>query len=79
MMDWKKFFIAALIRAVRTFAQTLASMIAVGAAFSEVDWLRALSVSGVAFVLSILTSLATGLPEVEKQPPDEKQEDEVEE
>jgi hypothetical protein len=67
--NWKEFLIAALIRAVRTFAQTFASMIAVGAAFSEIDWLRALSVSGVAFVLSILTSLATGLPEVEKQPP----------
>lgn len=66
--DWKKFLIAALIRAVRTFAQTFASMIAVGAAFSEVEWLRALSVAGVAFVLSILTSLATGLPEVEKEP-----------
>jgi len=69
MIDWKKFLIAALIRAVRTFAQTFVSMIGVGAAFSEVDWLRALSVSGVAFVLSILTSLATGLPEVEKKPP----------
>ena len=66
MIDWKKFLIAAMIRAVRTFAQTAVSMIAVGAAFSEVDWLRVLSVSGVAFVLSILTSLATGLPEVEK-------------
>ena len=54
--DWKEFLIAAAIRAVRTFAQTFASMIAVGAAFSEIDWLRALSVSGVAFVLSILTS-----------------------
>ena len=64
--NWKEFLIAALIRAVRTFAQTGVSMIAVGAAFSEVDWIRALSVSGVAFVLSILTSLATGLPEVEK-------------
>ena len=69
--NWKEFLIAALIRAVRTFAQSFVSMIAVGAAFSEVDWLRALSVSGVAFVLSIMTSLATGLPEVEKQPPDE--------
>ena len=69
--DWKKFLIAALIRAVRTFAQTFASMIAVGAAFSEIDWLRALSVSGVAFVLSILTSLATGLPEVETKPPED--------
>ncbi len=66
MINWKKFLIAAMIRAVRTFAQTFVSMIGVGAAFSEVDWLRALSVSGVAFVLSILTSLATGLPEVEK-------------
>ena len=41
------------------------SMVAVGAAFSEIEWLRVLSVSGVAFVLSILTSLATGLPEAE--------------
>ena len=72
--DWKKFLIAALIRALRTFAQTFASMIAVGAAFSEVDWLRALSVSGVAFVLSVLTSLATGLPEVETKPPEEEPE-----
>jgi len=40
-------------------------MVAVGAAFSEIEWLRVISVSGVAFVLSILTSLATGLPEAE--------------
>lgn len=68
--DWKKWTLAALVRAVKTFAQTFVSMIAVGAAFSEVDWIRALSVSGVAFVLSVATSLG-GLPEVpEKQPPD---------
>ena len=67
--DWKKWAIATLIRAIRTFAQTFAGCIAVGAAVSEVDWLRALSVSGVAFVLSILTALG-GLPEVDKQPPD---------
>ena len=76
MIDWKKFLVAALIRAVRTFAQTFVSMIGVGAAFSEVDWLRALSVSGVAFVLSILTSLATGLPEVEKIPEEKPPADE---
>ena len=64
-MNWKKIIEAALIRAVRTFAQTFVSMVAVGAAFSEIEWLRVLSVSGVAFVLSILTSLATGLPEAE--------------
>lgn len=62
--DWKDWAKKAGIRALKTFAQTFASMIAVGAAVSEVDWLRALSVSGVAFVLSIMTSLA-GLPEVE--------------
>ena len=75
--DWKKWAVAALIRAVKTFAQTFAGCIAVGAAVEEVQWLRALSVSGVAFVLSILTSLA-GLPEVEKtdekQPPDAESE-----
>ena len=74
MRDWKKWALAALIRAVRTFAQTFVGFIAVGAALEEVQWLRALSVSGAAFVLSILTSLATGLPEAEVpaliEPPD---------
>ena len=65
--NWGKWALAALIRAVRTFAQTFAGCIAVGAAMEEVQWLRALSVSGVAFVLSVLTSLA-GLPEVENEP-----------
>ena len=64
-INWKKFMMAALIRAIRTFAQTFVSMVAVGAAFSEVEWVRVMSVSGVAFVLSVLTSLATGLPEAE--------------
>lgn len=70
--NWKEFLKASLIRAIRTFAQTCVSMIAVGAAFSEVEWLHVLSVSGVAFVLSILTSLATGLPEVPNVPPEEE-------
>ena len=65
--DWKKWLIAALIRAVRTFAQTFVGFIAVGAALEEIQWLRALSVCGAAFVLSILTSLATGLPEVDPE------------
>lgn len=64
--DWKEWLKAAGIRAVKTFAQTMIGTIAVGAAFNEVDWLRALSVSGVACVLSLLTSLA-GLPEVEQR------------
>ena len=76
--NWKEWLKAALIRAVRTFAQTFVGFIAVGAALEEVQWLRALSVSGAASVLSILTSIATGLPEVEQvpgqnEPPDEEE------
>ena len=78
--NWKEWLKAALIRAVRTFAQTFVGFIAVGAALEEIQWLRALSVSGAAAVLSILTSLATGLPEVQKEPeqiepPDEDEEE----
>jgi len=65
--NWKEWAIAALIRAVKTFAQTFVGCITVGAAIHEVDWLHALSVSGVAFILSVFTSLA-GLPEVKKLP-----------
>ena len=66
--DWKDFLIKALIRAIRTFAQTLAAAITVGALWTEVQWIPAVSAAGVAFVYSILTSIATGLPECEKKP-----------
>ena len=62
--NWKEFLIAAAIRAARTFAQAAIGMIAVGSAFHDVNWIQVLSVSGVSAVLSILTSIATGLPEV---------------
>ena len=75
--DWKDFLIKALIRAVRTFAQTFAAALTVGALWTEVQWITALSAAGVAFVYSILTSIATGLPECEtkteiKEPPAEE-------
>lgn len=60
-MTWIK---AAGIRALKTFAQAAIAEIGAGMAFSDVEWLRVLSVAGVAAVLSLLTSLA-GLPEVE--------------
>lgn len=60
----KKWWEAALVRAVRTFAQTAISVVVVGLGFSEIDWLKVVSVSGVAFLASLLTSLA-GLPEVD--------------
>ena len=71
--DWKNFLFAMLVRALRTFAQTFAASLTVGALWTEVQWIPALSAAGVAFVYSILMSIVTGLPEVdkqEKQPPD---------
>lgn len=54
---------AAGIRAIRTVAQTAVSLIAVGAAMEDIDWLRVGSCALLAGVLSLLTSVA-GLPEV---------------
>ena len=62
--DWKKWFAAAGIRAVRTFAQAFLSMITVGVAISEIDWKYTASCAVVAAIYSLLTSLA-GLPELE--------------
>lgn len=64
--DWKKFLLAALIRAVRTLAQTAVATIGTTALIEEVNWHIVISASLLAAILSILTSLATGLPEVEE-------------
>ena len=61
---WKKWVKAAGIRAIKTMAQTAVSMLTVGQAFLDVNWLAVLSISATAGVISILTSIA-GLPEVE--------------
>lgn len=61
MSDFMK---AALIRAVRTIAQTAVATIGTTAVISEVDWRTVVSASLLAGLLSILTSIATGLPEV---------------
>lgn len=59
-IEWWK---AAGIRAVKTVAQTAVGMITVGAAASDINWINVISVSLVAGIASMLTSLA-GLPEV---------------
>ena len=59
----KEWFKAALIRAIKTAAQVVLSMITIGAAIKDIDWLNVASVAAVAFLYSIVTSLA-GLPEV---------------
>lgn len=64
-MDLKNWAKCAGVRAIKTMAQTAVSLITVGAAMTEIDWLTVGSVSLVAGILSILTSVA-GLPEVKK-------------
>lgn len=59
----KKWFKAAGIRAVKTMAQTAVSMLTIGQAFMEINWVAVISVSLTAGIISVLTSI-TGLPEV---------------
>lgn len=59
----KKWFKAAIVRAIKTICQTAVATIGTSALLSEVDWLAVASASLLAGVLSVLTSLA-GLPEV---------------
>lgn len=61
----KEWFIAAMIRAIHTFAQTALSFITIGLAFTDIDWMTVLSVAGVAAVYSILKSIVLGTPEAE--------------
>ena len=51
---------------IKTMAQTALSLITIGQAFTDVNWAGVVSVSIVAGILSLLTSLA-GLPEVENE------------
>jgi len=64
-MFTKQWLKAALIRALKTVAQTAAATIGTSALISEVNWLQVLSAAIVGGVLSLLTSLA-GLPEAEQ-------------
>lgn len=59
------FIRASVIRMVRTICQTAVAMISTAVVLSDVDWILVVSASMLAGILSILTSIATGLPEVE--------------
>lgn len=61
----KDFWKAALIRAIKTICQTAIATIGTAIAITDVNWVYVLSASALAGVLSILTSLSVGLPEVQ--------------
>lgn len=61
----KKFWKASIIRAIRTIAQTAIATIGTAFVLSDVNWGMVVSASLLAGILSVLTSIATGLPEVD--------------
>ena len=69
--NWKdrfwKWAKAAIIRAIRTFAEAMLAYIGTGAiVLKDVNWLAALSAGAFGFIIAILFAL-TGLPEVEDE------------
>ncbi|MBQ3298619.1 MAG: hypothetical protein IJA94_06595 [Bacilli bacterium] len=62
----KGFWKAALIRSIKTICQTAVASISTALVIEDVNWLFVLSSSALAGLLSLLTSIATGLPEVEE-------------
>ena len=61
-MTWAK---AALVRALKTVAQTAVATIGTTAVVTDVNWTVVAGASGLAGLLSLLTSVA-GLPEVDE-------------
>lgn len=68
----KAWLYAAGIRSLRTMAQTALGMFTVGAAMKDINWSNIISVSVVAGIYSILTSLSTNLPEISETKEDSK-------
>lgn len=61
----RKFWKATAIRAVRTFLQVILAVWTAGTLITEVDWKMLLLSAVSASIYSVLTSLLTGLPEVD--------------
>lgn len=62
-----RFWKAAAIRAIKTFAQAFLAVISTTTMISEVNWKLALDTASFAALFSMLTSIAAGLPEVPEQ------------
>jgi hypothetical protein len=61
----RKFWKATAIRAVRTFLQVILAVWTAGTLITDVDWKMLLLSAVSASIYSVLTSLLTGLPEVD--------------
>lgn len=67
-MKISDFWKAAGIRAVRTMAQTAIATIGTSAVIlSDINWLNIVSAAILGGILSLLTSVATGLPEIDEK------------
>lgn len=85
----KDFWKAALIRAIKTICQTAIATIGTAIVVTDVNWVYVLSASALSGILSLLTSISVGLPEVQladtlyaldnEVDGDEEEEDEIEE
>ncbi len=62
----REFWRCAAIRAIKTVCQTAVATIGTTAFIYDINWSYVLSASAIAGFLSLLTSIATGLPEVEE-------------
>ena len=60
-----EFWRAAGIRALKTVCQTAVALIPAASMITDVDWLAGAGTAALAGVCSVLTSIATGLPEAE--------------
>ena len=63
-VDTKKWFEKAIVKALKTIAQTAVATIGTSVAMGDVNWVLVLSSSALAGIVSLLTSIA-GIPEVE--------------
>ena len=69
-----RFWKAAAIRAVKTFAQAFLAVISTTTMISDVNWKLALDSAAFSALFSMLTSIAAGLPEVLDQKDEENNE-----
>ena len=57
----KKFWVSTAERAVKTFCESVVSLLTVGNAIASFDWFNILSISATATLISVLVNIVSGL------------------